>query len=287
VAPAAAAAAVGTGCFGRSWGSSRSKLSWNAFQKSCKGRGLTQGEISSAYRDAKQQYLVSLHTGVDPQDVDTFLQQWQHQHQQHQQQHVCEVQAAGGSRWSGLQQWLHSKAASRAASRACSTAVSPHSSPARQSQQDMQHPQDQRTGGQQSAVGGAGGGKRSGLQQWLHSRASSRAVSRACSTAVSPSSSPAGASHWQHPQSQGGGGKQSAVGGGSDGGGKWGALKEWLHSRSSSRAASRLGTPAASPAGAAKHLPTCSEGSCQQTGLQQQQREQQPEVASRKGLQQR
>jgi len=213
-----AAAGVGTGCFGRGWASSR--LSWNAFQKACKGRGLTKPEISAAYAAAKQHYQ---QTG-DILDVDSYLQQ--------QQQHTT--------------------------------------------QEPLQQPAQQQL---------LPTGKFATLHYWLRSRTTSRVSSRAGSTAVSPSSSPAGTTRQQqqqqhhHRQQQQEGARQPGVGHSSSGpGGLWGDLKEWLHSRSSSRAASRLGTPAANPGDRCPLHKSCQQQQHQHLPQQQQQDQQDPKA---------
>jgi hypothetical protein len=113
------------GCFNLT-NSSKSKLTWNGFQKLCKGRGLTKAELSAGWQQHKR-------TGLLPEDI---KQQADATHtQQHKQSSIT-------GKWSELKEWVQSRVSSRANSRAASRATSPNSSPGRhlyQRQQQQQH----------------------------------------------------------------------------------------------------------------------------------------------------
>jgi len=121
------------GCFNLT-NSSKSKLTWNGFQKLCKGRGLTKAELSAGWQQHKR-------TGLLPEDI---KQQADATHtQQHKQSSIT-------GKWTGLKEWVQSRVSSRANSRAASRATSPNSSPGplrqvrhlyqrQQQQQQQQH----------------------------------------------------------------------------------------------------------------------------------------------------
>jgi hypothetical protein len=120
------------GCFGFN----SSSLSWNGFQRACKGLGMSKAQLSAAWKHYKAtgQLPSQLQQQLDTQPAADCtpsgqqprpLQAQQHHHQQ-QQEHP-----AGSHKWATLKDWVQrtSRASSRAVSRAMSRVVSPAASP--------------------------------------------------------------------------------------------------------------------------------------------------------------
>lgn len=103
---------VTVGCFG---GSNPGKLTWNGLQKMCKGRGLTQAELSAAWKHYKStgQLPPELQQTLSTPHPDMFLQQQSLPHV-----HLI--------KWGAFKEWVitHSRSSSRSVSRAVSRAIS-------------------------------------------------------------------------------------------------------------------------------------------------------------------
>jgi hypothetical protein len=155
------------GCFGFA----SSGLSWNSFQKACKGLGLSKAELSTAWKHYKataqlpgqllqQQQQQQLEAEPATDWLPTV-----HQHSQQQQQHQLLGKPAGSVKWATLKDWVQrtSRASSRAVSRVVSRVVSPAATPqpspgakARPTRhQQQQHQQQQHEVGNESHAAAA------------------------------------------------------------------------------------------------------------------------------------
>jgi hypothetical protein len=154
--PPVGGAAVG--CFGFV----SSALSWNGFQKACKGLGMSKAELSTAWKHYKA-------TGQLP---DQLLQQQEQQQQlkaepakdwlptlqQHSQQQQQQLlgKPAGSVKWATLKDWVQrtsrasSRAVSRVVSRVVSPAATPQPSPGAKARHTQHHHHQQHGGGNES-----------------------------------------------------------------------------------------------------------------------------------------
>jgi hypothetical protein len=116
------------------FGFASSVLSWNGFQKACKGLGMSKAELSAAWKHYKA-------TGQLPGQLLQQQQQlaaeaaadWLPPVQQHSQQQQQQLlgKPAGSVKWASLKDWVQrtSRASSRAVSRVVSRVVSPAATP--------------------------------------------------------------------------------------------------------------------------------------------------------------
>lgn len=107
---------VSVGCLGMH---SSGVLTWNGFQKLCKGKGMKQSEQSAAWKHYKA-------TGELPQRLQQDLDAVRTQALLHQQGKQQQQQQKGPTKWDAVKEWVvsHSRAGSRAVSRVVSRAVS-------------------------------------------------------------------------------------------------------------------------------------------------------------------
>jgi hypothetical protein len=150
--------AAAVGCFGFA----SSGLSWNGFQKACKGLGLSKAELSAAWKQYKatgqlpEQLLKQQLQQVEAEPVTDWLPAV-HQPSQQQQQQQLLMKPAGSVKWASLKDWVQctsragSRAVSRAVSRVVSPAATPQPSPGAKARHTRQHQQHQ-AGIQQDAV---------------------------------------------------------------------------------------------------------------------------------------